>query len=308
MRPYLKELTIFLDSVFNRLQEGDVEAAMKAVILELSNYCARLKPEEWAGELIPACRSHRVHPLLLQDPYTYRAFEKPRGYAGDAVMLDYVYTGIAPEGTTALGRELFKATTGSTNAQSVNARRGCLVRYIDAVAQAMEQPAILSIACGHLREAQAARCVRQGWGGVFYALDQDAQSLTVVAQEQSSRGVKIVHSSLGNLLRGERTFPPLSLIYAAGLFDYLSDPVAERLASLMFKMLAPGQRVLIANFAPDSQGRGYMEAIMDWQLIYRDEEQVETLARHIPRSEIASKTIYRDPFENIVFLELTKSG
>src|SRR5262245_36232356 len=29
--------------------------------------------------------------LLHQDPFTRRAFEKPRGYAGDAVMMDLIY-------------------------------------------------------------------------------------------------------------------------------------------------------------------------------------------------------------------------
>ena len=30
-----------------------------------------------------------IFALCQEDPYTRRAFEKPRGYAGDAVMLDF---------------------------------------------------------------------------------------------------------------------------------------------------------------------------------------------------------------------------
>src|SRR5215475_11877146 len=37
------------------------------------------------------CKSHPFAELVLQDPYSRRAREKPRGYAGDAVMLDYIY-------------------------------------------------------------------------------------------------------------------------------------------------------------------------------------------------------------------------
>ena len=43
-------------------------------------------------QLIRTARDHEVFKLLQQDPNTRRAFDKPRGYAGDAVMLDYYYT------------------------------------------------------------------------------------------------------------------------------------------------------------------------------------------------------------------------
>ncbi len=46
--------------------------------------------------------------------------------------------------------------------------------------------------------------------------------------------------------------------------------------------LAFGGMLLIANFTPDSHGRGYMEAFMDWQLIYRDESQLYSLAAEGP--------------------------
>src|SRR5262249_38418269 len=49
--------------------------------------------------------------VLHQDPFTYRAFSKPRGYAGDAVMMDYIY-GLgdarqADEDATPIGRAVF---------------------------------------------------------------------------------------------------------------------------------------------------------------------------------------------------------
>jgi hypothetical protein len=55
-------------------------------------------------QLIRTARDHEVFKLLQQDPNTRRAFDKPRGYAGDAVMLDYVYTGVPPSETSAWAR------------------------------------------------------------------------------------------------------------------------------------------------------------------------------------------------------------
>jgi hypothetical protein len=279
---------------------------MGTLISGLNDYRRQVGQEFWVGSAIPACRTHPLHGLLLQDPYTHRAFHKPRGYAGDAIMLDFIYQGVTPDGTTALGQAIFKETTSSSNARSVLARRDLLARRIDEVAESVDRPAILSIACGHLREAQRARSVCQGVRGAFFALDQDAESLATVAREQSGNRVQTVHSSVAALLRGELPVPPLHFVYAAGLFDYLSDALAERLAARMFQMLAPGHSLLIGNFAPDNPGPGYLEAFMDWQLVYRDEQQMENLARRIPGAAIASRSVFRDPYQNVVYLELTR--
>ena len=38
-----------------------------------------------------AVEAHPIHKVIMSDPYSRRAFDKPRGYAGDAVMLDFIY-------------------------------------------------------------------------------------------------------------------------------------------------------------------------------------------------------------------------
>lgn len=51
----------------------------------------RREDPESRPENAQRCLSHFLRGLLHQDPFTYRAFSKPRGYAGDAVMTDYIY-------------------------------------------------------------------------------------------------------------------------------------------------------------------------------------------------------------------------
>ena len=57
------------------------------------------------------CRGHLLQELVQQDAFTARAASKPRGYAGDAVMMDFIYRGTPPAGTTVLGADVFLATT-----------------------------------------------------------------------------------------------------------------------------------------------------------------------------------------------------
>jgi SAM-dependent methyltransferase len=299
-------LGVLLDQAERLLLTGDAVAAVNRLCNGLRDLRAEVAPEMWSGVVRPACRSHAVWALLNEDPHTARAFEKPRGYAGDAVLLDFLYDRIPPPGTSAFGARVFAATTGASEALGVVFRRDRLAALIDEVSDAVDRPRILSVACGHLREGQRSRAAREGRFKAFFALDQDAESLALVEREQSSRGVTAVHASVRDLLRGRVAFAQLDLAYAAGLFDYLADPVAARLAALMLGMLRPGGRLLLANFAPDCYGSGYRDAIMDWSLIYRDEAALCGLLQGLPPGTVASARTYRDPHGNIAFLEATR--
>ena len=74
----------------------------------------------------------------------------------------------------------------------------------------------------------------------------------------------------------------------------------------MFDMLAPGGRLVIANFTPRLADIGYIESYMAWRLIYREPEHMTALARDIASSEWHSHRLFWDEHESIIFLEITK--
>jgi hypothetical protein len=146
--------------------------------------------------------------------------------------------------------------------------------------------------------------VAEGRTGAYFALDQDPVSLAVIEREQP--GVKTVSGSVKSLLKGERELNDLDLVYSAGLYDYLAQPMATALTHRLFKMLKAGGKLLVANFAPELRDIGYMESFMAWHLTYRNETEMEAFAAHIPTNEILAQRVFRDEHQNIVFLEIVK--
>jgi hypothetical protein len=248
--------------------------------------------------------------MIHLDPFASRCFQKPRGYAGDAVLIDYLYRrnvgATESENVTPLGRKIFDFTRDIPAGHAVRKRRDLMARVIDEVSAANPSPHILSVACGHLREASmsqavTARCVER-----FIALDQDELSLATVEQETAEFGVTAVHNSIKALFRGPVAGETFDLIYSTGLYDYLDDRLATKLTQRMFEMLNPGGRVVVANFVPNLLCSAYMEALLDWKLIYRNVDQVRALAQTIPVSEIATLGTYLEENDNIAFLDIVK--
>jgi len=303
-----------LDIAQQMLRECRIEEAVNGLVAGTRRLRDLMAPEDWGRFARDKCRSHATTGLVHQSPYTRRAFEKPRGYPGDAEILDFAY-GCArlPEGTTQLGARIYEFELQTSGSKSARARRDLLAAIVDDVASQRHKPRVLSIACGHLREAQISQAVRDGRVGEYVAFDQDPLSLAVVDRQHryGDEGrrygcVKTIEGSVRSLLARRIQFSGFDFVYAAGLYDYLSEPVATKLTSLMFSMLAPGGRLLVANFAPEWECIGYLEAFMDWHLIYRNEAEIVELARAIPDQEVSSLSTFRDPYQNLVFLEVHK--
>ena len=302
-----QEALELLDAAHKKLMSGRAREGMQ----ELMPALRRLKEVHDPGAWGEFCRreflEHPLKQLIWQDPFTRHAFEKPRGYPGDARLLDYIYDCAPPPETTELGVEIFRSTTEAPASCSVRARRDVLARVIDEVAA--EQPGgarVLSIACGHLREAALSKAVNERRLGDFIASDQDPNSLAEVRARFGDKGVRTVQASVRGILAEKVKFQGLHLAYAAGLYDYLAERVAVKLTRLMFDMLAPGGRLLVANFAPNLRDIGYMETFMGWNLVYRTPDQVNALAADIPSDAFGQRRVFWDEPGNILFLEVTK--
>ncbi len=298
-----------LDRIAQRLQSEPVRPVLDELFDELM---ARREedPDAWPAFRVE-CLAHPLRNLLHADPFTWRAFSKPRGYAGDAVMMDYIYsmgeTTSAAQATTPLGRAIFRYMDTRPSARAVRFRRGLIGRMLD---QAANRPdaRVLAVAAGHLREVELSMAARERRFAEFIAFDQDEASLAVVNRDYARFGVKTQQGSVRHILAGKAALGRYDFIYAAGLYDYLSAPVAAAFTRKMFQMTRPGGTLLIPNFLTGIRDVGYMESFMDWDLIYRDHSHMYEIAMSLPLDQISAIELFNDPDDTIAFLTVTKSS
>ena len=285
---------------------GEVSGAMTDLFAGLYALRRQADPAAWR-DVVKRCADHPVMGLVHHDPFTARSYHKPRGYAGDAVLIDYIYDN--DPGTadpSPVGRTIFDFTTSAPASAGVRTRRDLMAAVIDQTCATVDHPDVLSVACGHLREAGICRSVRAGLAGRFVALDQDPASLDEVDARLGDFGVVTICASIKALFRGELAGEKFDLVYSTGLYDYLDDRLATRLTARLFEMLNPGGRLVVANFLPDVYVAAFMEAFMGWDLIYRSPEQADALAAAIPSERIGDRRTFVEKNANIVFLDLTR--
>jgi hypothetical protein len=302
---------LILDDLLSGLGQRTMWETVDCLVKELKNIRGRLPVDQWHLFATCDCRHHKLRDIVHQDPFTKRAFEKPRGYPGDAVLLDYIYGAEdkdclpSNDKVSDIGKAVYQYTGSSGAPKAVRARRKYLAQKINEVCKDKQKPNILSVACGHLREASICPAVMNKEFGEFVALDLDAESLAKVDSLFGRYGVATRHAPIKKMLTGEMVFSDLDFVYAAGLYDYLPDSIARKLTGFLFNMLNPGGKLLVANFVPDIADVGYMEAFMDWWLIYRNQAQMIDLASSVPQSKIENISTFLEENRNILFMEIT---
>jgi len=307
MNKTTKKAFSIMDEVVRQLNEGEIDRGLTFLDIEMTKLRHETETEVWEAFAQEDFLSHPLLQMVLQDPFTKHSFDKPRNYSGDAELIDYMYGLRKPHPEIEeFSHKLFDYTTNSPAPQSVRERRTIIASMIDELAEDNPNLRILSVACGHLREASVSEAVQNLKVADFFALDQDEMSLEVVKNELSRFNVRPVQAPIKSLLTNGHEFQNLDFVYSAGLYDYLTQPVATKLTTKMFQMLKPGGKLLVANFAPCLRDIGYMETFMQWKLIYRNEDEVLDLARRIPKDEIASQRLFWDQAGNVIYLEIIK--
>lgn len=307
------QLALALNIAQQRLEAGEAPAKVVAYVFKtLHDMRRQLDPAVWQ-ELVPIAQGHPIAALIHQDPFTQRSFEKPRGYSGDAGLLDFIYRHPDAEPAVAassdLGRAIYGYTSEAPAAAAVRERRDLLAARIDAIAATRgAETEVLTIAAGHLREAELSQAFREQRIKRWVALDQDPLSVGLIARDYAGTCVDAMDGSVKGLLTDAYDLGRFDFVYAAGLYDYLPENAAVRLTRKCLDMLKPNGVFLFANFHDDIVDDGYMETLMNWALILRSEEDVETIIRaSVDRNAVETQVEF-GANRNIVYGIITKRG
>lgn len=284
------------------------------VVNRLSDSLFWMRADVSSGRWRSICELARAHPLigLLQEsPFLRRAFAKPRGYAGDPVLLDMVLDGLAgpTEPTVSpLGQRLFERDLNTPFAMALRERRSFFASLIDHVADTVPQPMVLAAGCGHLREAELSSAVQEERLGTLLALDPDSTALAQVQEQWGSKRVETLARSVTAAL--DRTLPPstFDLIYVSGVYETLLDRFAQGLTRGFFDLLRPDGRLVIASPVPGLYDRGYLECFANWTMTFRDAAEVTDLHRAIAPADIGVTRVYTRRSPDMMYLELRRRG
>lgn len=273
------EAAIYLRSSQEMINNGrDPGEVLWHSISNLHDIRKKYSPRVWSS-IIPMIQNHAVGKFFHQDPFTNWSFVKPRGYSGDAQLLDFIYghKSVADDiaNATDLGRLIYSYTKESPAPVAVRERRDLLTQHVDEIAASRGgNVEIMTIAAGHLREADRSDALKDGRIKRWVALDQDPLSIGSIRRDFAGTCIEPVDGSVRSLLTNQHRLGTFDFIYAAGLYDYLNDKVSVKLTKKCLSMLKPNGVFLFANFADDIVVDGYMETFMNWALLLRSEHDM----------------------------------
>jgi extracellular factor (EF) 3-hydroxypalmitic acid methyl ester biosynthesis protein len=259
-----------------------------------------------------------LHPIVLCSPFLYRTYTKPSGYAGDYEMVNMMLRN-PYEGSSAFAKLLNFALL---NTEPVVAHRNRIDFLIEKLRSECARRVgkgktrVFNLACGPAMEVQRfLRDCEESDLAEIDLLDFNPETLEYsrerIREARMSGGcetqVRYFQHSVHQLLRaasqgGDEEFGNDGIVYCAGLFDYLSQRVCKRLVKLFCRMIRPGGIVMVTNVAAGNPRKAWMEYVMEWNLIYRDEAEMADL---VPAGlNLQGTTIKADATGVNLFLEI----
>jgi extracellular factor (EF) 3-hydroxypalmitic acid methyl ester biosynthesis protein len=298
------------------------------VMGKFEQVCAQLPPE--LDALHHLLIRLRLHPYLMQSPFMRHIYAKPLGYAGDYAALEKLLADPF-EGETLFARIinawLVLTPAGDAYRHRVETLAQLLTQRVDGhYSQPMR---VLSLGCGAAPEtarfiSKAASSDHADFTLVDFntpTLEQAQRNVNAAIQtsQHHQTSVRAIKRSVQTLVaedcRTRRAQPQAQaviqasaydLVYCTGLFDYFSDRTCERLTQMLYRSLSPGGTLLVCNFTPANPIRHFMNLALDWKLIHRTAEQLQSL---LPSEATSSDfQLFHSSKEVEVYLQLTKTA
>ena len=258
---------------------------------------------------------------IIGAPLVWRAFTKPLGYAGDFGTMMHVYRD-AFEGPDAVDRVFHRFVSREPLGEGVRRRRDMMREFTRTEHQRVQAERgddsrfqVMSLGCGPALELSEYAGACESWKGSAHWLlvDQEERALSVaydagltaVRKNGKEGTVRCVNLRMRDVLFGRLAeTEPLDLIYAAGLFDYLSTDRARQLLRVLVDSLRPGGLLTVGNARADDVQFWVPHFLLDWRLLYRTEADMYDLGAHLHDEVDPALTL--EPAGAYWFLQLRK--
>lgn len=267
-------------------EQQAVHAAFRAFVVQLHR---TVGPESGRSdaecEAIGRRVQRQVLPYLLLTETSERLYAKPRGYAGDSVSIEGIYSNRAA-GRGRLGPLLDRCFLDEPAAVAVRNRRALLEKEIRAVLRRVDGRTvqITTMACGPAREVFDVFEILEDPSRLHvHLIDFDHEALAEVERRAAELGlqdhISLHHGNLIDLSLGRKRLdlPPQDLVYSIGLIDYFVDKLVVKLMSYGHQLLRPGAEMILGNFHPANEDKALMDHVLDWRLIHRSEQDLDRL-------------------------------
>lgn len=203
-----------------------------------------------------------------------RTREKPLGYAGDFLLIDWIYTQkTADSGMGKIFDEMFHTYEA---AKAVRNRKEYFIKKCHELRSALHSRVdVLDIGSGSCRDVLEAHTVcNNGTQYYFHCIDHEPQAIDYAKNLLSGTEAETyVNLECANAFkfRGDRKY---DLIWSAGLFDYLENRLAALLIKKLWRYLKDGGKFIFGNFSPKNPIRNGMELVGQWHLIHRSAHEL----------------------------------
>ena len=302
---------------------NEVQSPLEPKFLELFS-CF----EEQAGNIpVEESMAHKafarraLHPYILCSPFVHRAYTKPLGYAGDYEIVNMMLQESKTQTLDVYARVIDSFHINSSAPEAHRNRINMIYEHLTSEAKRVIEDEerffnVLNVGCGPAVEIQKfIATMPLSTQAAFDLMDFNEATIdflehrinNLIRESGNKPYIKFIHKSIDILLKEAnrnigRTSGKYDLVYCAGLFDYFSDQICRRLTALFFSWIRPGGSVIVTNVDPGNPNRFQMEHLLEWNLEYRNEQDMKKL---VPDG--AQYTIKKDTTGINIFLFLKKT-
>ena len=246
-----------------------------------------------------------IYPYMSSSIIMKRALDKPRGYPGDYMMLEYIYDDKAV--STGLGMYFDMGFLRSRLTTAVRDRKSMLRDILQNIIKNGNKLNILNLASGSCREIRELGPDSLRNISKLTCIDFDSEALNYSKSKMSDINTSFLQKDLVDIVKkGDKTLiENCDLIYSIGLIDYFPDRMLSKLISLILSGMKSGSKCVLTIKDVDQYKPIQEDWLTDWKFVPRTEENIVSLIKkaNIPDIDIS---LSRDKSKIIIFIEITK--